>query len=106
MILQRIKIENKFFRKMFEKLKHFKQFEQLLLPSNHRWWLLELYFLIISIIRVIIYFSITFMHESLLQQYCSFDSMAAFIFNFDIFWFYLDANIDIWFDINDNINNQ
>lgn len=44
MILQRIQIENKFFRKMFEKLKHFEQFEQLLLPNNYRWWLLELYF--------------------------------------------------------------
>ena len=68
---------------MLEQLKFYQKFEQLLCPSHHRWWTNELYLLWSLAIRFTILSIITFMDESVLKEYCHYDTIAAFLFNYE-----------------------
>ncbi|KAH7645002.1 hypothetical protein DERF_004437 [Dermatophagoides farinae] len=68
---------------MLEQLKFYQKFKQLLCPSHHRWWTNELYLLWSLAIRFAIIVIITFMDESVLREYCHYDTMAAFMFNYE-----------------------
>ncbi|KAH7639204.1 hypothetical protein DERF_005841 [Dermatophagoides farinae] len=68
---------------MIEQLKFYHTFKQLLCPSNHQWWTNELYLLWSLAIRFTILSIITFMDESVLKKYCHYDTIAAFLFNYE-----------------------
>ena len=67
---------------LFDRLKFHHQFEQLMDPNNHQWWLFEFILLTIQTGRFLFYVILSFMGESVLRSYCPFDTTAAPLFHY------------------------
>ena len=67
---------------IFDRLKYYHQFEQLLNLANYRWWILECLLLSFHTIRFMFYVILTFMDESIVYRYCPLDTTAAPLFHY------------------------
>ena len=67
---------------LFDRFKYYHQFEQLMNPKNRKWWLFELMLITIQIGRFLFYVILSFMDESVLRSYCSYDTTAAPLFDY------------------------
>ncbi|KAH9414392.1 hypothetical protein DERP_012042, partial [Dermatophagoides pteronyssinus] len=66
----------------FDRLKYYHQFEQVLDRNNRKWWICELWLLIIQTGRFLFYVILSFMDESVIRSYCPYDTTAAPLFNY------------------------
>ncbi|KAH9522638.1 hypothetical protein DERF_006205 [Dermatophagoides farinae] len=67
---------------IFDRLKYYHQFEQLLNLANYHWWILECLLLSFHTIRFMFYVILTFMDESIVYRYCPLDTTAAPLFHY------------------------
>nr|XP_027200917.1 uncharacterized protein LOC113794951 [Dermatophagoides pteronyssinus] len=66
----------------FDRLEYYHQFEQVLDRNNRKWWICELWLLIIQTGRFLFYVILSFMDESVIRSYCPYDTTAAPLFHY------------------------